>query len=234
MQRDVVNMSAERADRFEGRAKRQAERVIRKIIGIALLLAICMWAFIGWSLGLEFDAARAVGRTEAYNLTAAFSFELSAAIDAAGAALQRIEDAAKAVPSTATQADFQAALRREAAMAGKPVRIAGPDGQRVFSSLDPDSGPSDFSETAHFIAHRDRRSAGLSVDSYVKDAAGPFIHVSRRLEAADGHFAGEAMLLLPTRGLFTLIQQMEMGSGGLMAVVGPDGVVLAGYDQESS
>ncbi len=78
MQRDAVDISTERTDRFEARAKRQAWRVVRRIVGAALLLVLCMWVFIAWSLWSEYNAARALGRTAASNLSAALAMDLTA------------------------------------------------------------------------------------------------------------------------------------------------------------
>ena len=119
MQRDAIDTNAQRADRFETRAKRQAVRVIRKIVLGALFLVLSMWAFIAWSLWAEYNSAHAVGRTEGINLSAAFALELTHAMDAADAALAAIDQAVKFGPPVA-------ASRIPAGdVAMKPVRRCG-------------------------------------------------------------------------------------------------------------
>jgi two-component system cell cycle sensor histidine kinase PleC len=240
-------MNAERARRFDARAKRAAVRVIGKIVGTALLLAVCMWAFIAWSLWSEYRAANERGRIEGYNLTAAFASELTMTFDSISAALRVIDNNVKDAPPDT----HEAARLREAigAVAGPniDVTVAGPDGRLVFSTLHPDPGPLDFSQRRHFIAHRDNPIApppnatlpdttlpdtGLIVDPPPAGTAGKTIEVSRRLETADGRFAGEAMLLLQPGSLFTLNHEIDLGRRGMIVVAGTDGIVRAGFDRD--
>jgi two-component system cell cycle sensor histidine kinase PleC len=224
-------LDAESAERFEGRAKHQAVRVIAKIVGTALFLAVCMWTFIAWSLWSEYSAARVVGRTEGHNLSAAFASELALTFDRVSAALRVIDQDIEEAP--AGKFDPNRLSDEVAAVAGPDadVRIVGADGRMLFSTLRPDTGPIDFSRQSHFIIHRDDPAAGLIVDP-PPTAAGRTIEVSRRLEAADRSFAGEAMLLLKPRGLITLNREIDIGRRGMIVIVGDDGIVRAGFDRD--
>ena len=91
-------MNAERADRFAKRAQRHAMRMIGGIVSSAVFLAVCMWAFIAWSLCSEYGVARAHGRTEGYNLTAAFASELTMTFDQVSAALRIIDTDIRETP----------------------------------------------------------------------------------------------------------------------------------------
>jgi signal transduction histidine kinase len=235
MQRDTVDLNTERADRFEGRAKRQAWRVIRRIVGGALFLVLCMWVFIAWSLWFEYDAARGIGRTEGSNLSAALALDLTLALDDAALALQHVAEGIKKMEPGAAVAVIREQMGRDAAAisaSGRQVRIADADGRIVISTIAADPGPADVGRQSHFIAHRDGTADGMMVDPYIEDAAGLFIEFSRRLETADGVFAGEAMLLLKPAGLLTLHRQFDVGRRGMITITDTTGIVRAGYDLE--
>ena len=137
MQHHPADMNLEPADRFEARARRQTMRVIRKIVGIAVVLAVCMWLFIVWSLWSEDTVARSAGEKQSFNLAAAFASELTRTFDLAAAAFHLIDSNVKAHP-LGTGSDMENLLRAIAAVAkpGTGVRIAGPDGRLVLSSGD--------------------------------------------------------------------------------------------------
>jgi signal transduction histidine kinase len=232
-------MNPERADRFEGRARRQAARVIRKIVGIALFLALCMWLFIGWSLWTEYDVTRAVGRAQGYNLAAALASELSHNFDTIESGFRLIADEVKTSPPGAVgNARWERLARAVTAVVGPDtsIRIAGPNGQVLFSSAQSVASPAEIVAQPHYIAHRDDPSTGMIVDPPVVDPSGAItekrLEVSQRLETADGHFAGEAMLLLDPGRLLTLNRELDIGSRGMIVIAGIDGIVRAGYDRE--
>ena len=230
-------MSGERAYRYEERAKRQWLRVIRKIIGIALALVVGMWWFIGWSLWSESSAARAIGRTQGYNLTAAVASELTMTFDSINAALRLIDSDIKAIPAGNDSEHLRQAID---AVTGpdSEVRIVGPDGRLVYSShrfvagSTPEASVADFSHQTHFAAHRDDASVGLIVGSEFTQANQKVIAVSRRLNTADGQFAGEAILLLQPDNLITLNREVDIGRRGVIIVADIDGIILAGFDQD--
>jgi two-component system, cell cycle sensor histidine kinase PleC len=235
MQPYAVDVNRERAERLDGRARRQARRVMRRIIGAALGLVLCMWLFISWSLWSEYDGARASGWTEGANLSAALALDLTTVLDGAARALQRIDDGIKGLPQGASAGDVQAHLRQAAgaiAIAGAAVRIADPQGQVVASTLAPDRGPSDVRRQPHFIAHRDGPSDAMTIDPYVHDPAGPFVELSRRLESPDGHFAGEAILLLKPESLLTLHRELDIGRDGVIAISDTAGIVRGGFTRD--
>jgi signal transduction histidine kinase len=206
-------------------------RMMRVIVGVALSLAVCMWSFIGWSLWTEYNLARVVGRTQGYNLTAAFASELSQSFDSVSTAFRLIIEDSKANPPGASgTAGMERLAQAVVAVAGPDtgIRIAGPDGRLVFSSGQPADGLEDVGNQPHFIAHRDDPSAGLIVDP---PGAGKRVEVSRRLETADGRFAGEAMLLLDPGRLMALDREIDLGRRGMIVIAGIDGIVRAGYDR---
>jgi signal transduction histidine kinase len=211
--------------------------MISKIVSTAVTLAACMWAFIAWSMVSEYSAANRHGRTDGYNLTAAFASELTMTFDQVSAVLRVVDNDIKANPPDAPPPDapysdhLQQAID---AVAGPSagVRVAGPDGRLIFSTSHPDPGPADFSQRSHFLAHRGDPNAGLIVDAPPADATGKFIEVSRRLDTADGRFGGEVMLLLKPDSLVTLNRQIDLGRRGRVMIAGTDGIVRAGFDRD--
>ncbi len=208
-------------------------RVIRKIVGIAVVLAVCMWSFIALSLWSEYTVARSAGQKQGFNLTAAFASELTRTFDSVAAAFQLIDSNVKAHP-LGSGSDMENLLRAiiAAAKPGTGVRIAGPDGRLMFSSGALNSGLTDFSQQAHFISHRDNTSLLMSLDPLRPEVAGQALEVSRRLETADGQFAGEAMLFLKSENIITLNRQIDLGRRGMVLVLGVDWIVRAGYDRD--
>ena len=233
MQHHPADMNPEPADRFETRAKRQTMRVIRKIVGIAVVLTVCMWSFIAWSLWSEYTVAESAGQKQGFNLTAAFASELTRTFDSVAAAFRLIDSNVKMHP-LGTGSDMENLLRAivAAARPGTEVRIAGPDGRLVFSSGDSNSGLTDFSQQDHFISHRDNPSLSMTLDPLRPEAAGQALEVSCRLETADGQFAGEAMLFLKSANIIVLNRQIDLGLRGMVLVLGVDGIIRAGYDRD--
>jgi signal transduction histidine kinase len=232
MQLEQVTVSSHPAGEFERAATRQARHVSRMIVGVALSLAVLMWCFIAWSAWSEDIAARRNGRTQAYNLTAAFANELSMTLDAIEAEFGTIEAAIKASPpGTPAGAARLAAELRPVLARGCDVRIAGPDGRLLFSTQKPDTGSAGYSRRGHFVNHRDNPAAGMLLDR-PDPGTDDRIELSERLDAADGGFGGEVMLLLPAEDLIHLNRQIDIGRRGMLVIAGLDGIVRAGYERD--
>jgi signal transduction histidine kinase len=223
------------ASAFERTANAQALHFSRLIVGIACSLAICMWGFIAWSAWSEQRTARDNGWTQGYNLTAAVANELTRTFDAIDAEFRAIDTDFNTLPPDASARALRLALASpQPAGLFTDIRIANPDGHRVFSAQQQDQGPADYSRQPHFIAHRDSPKTGLLVDKPEAAASGAEnrIEVSERLDAPGGGFGGEAMLLLRAANLIYLNREIDIGNRGLIAIVGLDGTVLAGYDRD--
>jgi signal transduction histidine kinase len=226
--------AADRIDgQFEYEATRQSRRVTRVIVSVAAILAMCLWGFIALSLWSEYNVASTGGRTQGYNLTAALAGELSltfdridSEIDAVGTAVRSSEQARNA---SARLASLMPALIRVDA----DLRIIGPDGFLLISTVQPDPGPADYSDTPHFQEHRASQDLGLHIGQTVPGPSGkPRMEVSRRINTPDGRFAGEVVLLLKPDTLIRLNREIDIGGRGMVTIVGEDGVIRAGYDRD--
>jgi signal transduction histidine kinase len=196
-------------------------------------VALCIWGFIVWSTWLEGKVAQKNGRTQGYNLAIAVANELSLTFDGINTALNSLDTTLKAAPLTADTVR-RALARPELVRPGTAIRVIGPDGRLVFSTLQPDPDPGDGGRQAHFITHRDDPTAGLLVDPPAAGTAanGQRIEISGRLTAADGRFAGEVQFPPKAESLLHLVRQIDLGRRGAVLVVGIDGIVRAGYDRE--
>jgi signal transduction histidine kinase len=222
---------------FNGTATQQALRVSRQIVGTAVFLALCMWSFIGWSLWSEYNVSRATSRVQEFNLISAFSGELTLTFDSISGALRLIQNEIGAMPPSAPPDALQARLERatrDLPALALGIRVAGPDGRLLFSTFKADPGPADVGEKPSFISHRDDPNAGLIIDPPDPASEGPgrLITVSRRLETVDGHFAGEAILLMKPGNLINLQHEIDLGRRGMVVIAGADGVVLAGFARD--
>ena len=233
MKPDAVTIVQERADRFEGRAKRQAKRIIRKLVLIALALAMAMWVFIGWSQWSEYSVAEAGGRRQGSNLTAAAAIELTRNFDSVAAALRVVESAVRQLSPDLADADRRAEMRRIGATVVNPdigVQIADTDGHLIFASI-----PSaDVAGQRHFIAHRDNPSREMTVDPPFGPEGDKRMQISQRLDTQDGGFAGEVILLVRPASLLQLFQDVDVGRRGMATISSADGIVQAGFNAEHS
>jgi len=219
---------------FKGTAREQAYRTTRQIVGTAGILALSMWCFIAWSWRSEYRMSEAAGRTQEFNLIAAFANELTLTFDSVSGALQLVQNEVGAMPPSAEmQARLQQAIRGVTDPT-RDVRVIGPGGKLLFSTLHPDPGSADVSGQADFIRLRDNPNASLIINasSPAAKAAGRMITVRRRLENADGSFAGETILLMKPGSLVGLRHEIDLGRRGTVVVAGADGVILAGFNRE--
>ena len=222
---------------FKGTATEQAYRVTRQIVGTAGILALCMWVFIAWSWRSEYIMSRAAGRIQEFNLIAAFADELTLTFDSVCGALQLVQNEVGDMPPSASTAEVRARLAQAIRGVTDPtrgIRVVGPDGKLVFSTLHPDPGPTDVSGEADFIRLRDDPNAGLMINSSGPTAKGTdrMITIRRRLQTANESFAGEAILLMKPGSLIGLRHEIDLGRRGTVVVAGTDGVILAGFDRE--
>jgi len=232
MQLEQVIVTSHPAGEFERMETRQALRVSRMIAGLALSLAVLMWCLIAWSIWSEDEAARETGRIQAHNLTAAFAGELSTTLDAIAAEFRTIEAAIKAAPpGTPAGAAHLAEEVRRILPPGADVRIAGPDGRLLFSTQAPGQGSAGDNRRRDFVLHRDAPASGLMFDR-PDPGEDKRIELSQRLDAADGSFGGEILLLLPPATLIHLNREIDIGRRGMLVIASLDGIVRAGYDRD--
>lgn len=206
----------------------QAHRVSWQIAGTALFLGLCMWSFIAWSLWSEYSQARATAQTQERNLIAALAGELTLTFNAISGTLKWVQDEIDAAPPATRWAGHGKDIRGLTDPA-RDIRVVGPDGKLLFSTLTPD--PSNVSLPAHFTSHRDDPTDELRVDLEGSGLETKVV-ISKRLRNPDGGFAGEAAVLAKPASLLTLHREIDLGRRGLVVVADAKGTILAGFDQD--
>ena len=97
---------------------------------------------------------------------------------------------------------------------------------------DTDSFPAadfNFADRPYFLAHRDRRAAGLYIGAPVQSRTRNvwFISVSRRLSHPDGSFAGVVVAAVEPMALTRFYDSLNVGRTGAVALFLEDGPLLA-------
>ncbi|WP_201212676.1 response regulator [Rhodocyclus purpureus] len=89
----------------------------------------------------------------------------------------------------------------------------------------------DLSDREHFITARDDPAAGLIINGpiFSRISARWVLILARRLEHADGSFAGVVYASLETEKLGELLSQLELGSGGMAALRSADMALIARF-----
>ena len=107
--------------------------------------------------------------------------------------------------------------------------IAGADGFVRQSSLGPLSAPVQVADRAHFKFHHDNAQDELyiSVPLIGHISRKPTIEFTRRLSKPDGTFDGVVASALDVQKLEDFFSSLEIGHGGVVSLVGLDGVVRA-------
>ena len=217
------------------RANRHTRRIIRKIVGIAVLLAALMWLFIGGLIWSERQSALQHGLVNGRNLAAAFAVELTHTLDhiagAMDAIIQRMPIDAEGRPRVAELDQWV----NDFALLGKPAKyfgLIGPDGKLIFSNNPIKTGPNGSSainlgDREHFRIHVQHPDNGLhiSVPLAGRIAEGKMLYFSKRIEAHDGTFRGVLVFLVPPVELTRMQERIDLGQRGALAVVGIDDIV---------
>jgi two-component system, sensor histidine kinase len=104
--------------------------------------------------------------------------------------------------------------------------IIGPDGYMVASSI-VGAERLDLSDREHFRAHADRKVEGLFVSKPIvgRVSGRATIQMSRRIENSDGSFGGVVVMSVDPSYLAGFYGSIDLGAGGLILLVGTDGVV---------
>lgn len=88
----------------------------------------------------------------------------------------------------------------------------------------------DFSDRDYFIVHRDHANLGLYISAVYKArsrAGVEAIALSRRMNRADGTFAGTALVAIDLDYFKQLLGKLDVGPRGITAIVRTDGTLVA-------
>jgi PAS domain S-box-containing protein len=129
------------------------------------------------------------------------------------------------------QADRIATMRDRRDLVPGAISVAwiGAGGNLVLDSETRGMASGDFSAQPYFAAHRARADLGLYVSPPAYDRARNLwtIGLSRRLEGADGAFAGVVVLMLDAGFFNAYYASLDVGSGAAISLSRADGLLLA-------
>ena len=105
--------------------------------------------------------------------------------------------------------------------------IIGPDGVRKFSSLRPVQMQADVSDFDSFSVHTKSKTDELYIsEPRISRISGmDLIQLTRPIFAPDGSFAGIIAASLDVRALQTFYSAIDLGPGGVISLVGFDGII---------
>jgi diguanylate cyclase (GGDEF)-like protein len=103
------------------------------------------------------------------------------------------------------------------------------DGNAIVKSLKPDPTGLNYSERGYFKFHASHPDRGPFVGARIKSKIdGSYnVTVTRRLNDADGSFAGVVVTSVSMQAFQRLFDQMQARSGGVIALLSEDGTILA-------
>ena len=109
------------------------------------------------------------------------------------------------------------------------VSLTGPDGIVRLSSLGPVRSTVDIRDREPFLVHTNSTTDDLYISqpSVGQISGKPSIQMTRRIFASDGSFAGVIGASLDVAELERFYSSIDIGPGGVVALVGFDGVVRA-------
>ena len=193
----------------------------------ALSLLALLWSFELASTRTERVMAQGDAEADVANLALSVDWQLDRQLQSIDHLMQ---DAAAQWRADAGQLD-PAGWRRPVAKLHDPslaLFLVNAQG-RVVSSTRREMLGADFAQRRIFQATRDSPRSGLSVVPSINwRTTGRWdIELSRRLEDADGRFGGIVVAAYDPWSLTNVLEQVDLGPRGLIALVGDDGAIRA-------
>ncbi|MDR3497020.1 MAG: histidine kinase dimerization/phospho-acceptor domain-containing protein, partial [Ancalomicrobiaceae bacterium] len=109
------------------------------------------------------------------------------------------------------------------------IALIGPDGRLMASNVARKVDPVDLSDREHFRVHLNSTADTLFISKPVLGrASGKWtVQLTRRMSKPDGSFAGVIVASLDPYHLSKFIEQIDLGQGGTITLLGTDGVIRA-------
>lgn len=209
-------------------SKSRHSLVIQLGIALATLVLIAAtWIFTLVSMDTEEREARGRVEGSASNLALSVEWQLNRQLQSIDETMQNLAADWKADP---IHFDPNAWRRRSGLLADISAQIFLLDTQGyVMAATRPDLMGLDMSQSDYFTAQRSGRAKGLFVGPAIhwKTTGRWEINLSRRLVSNDGAFAGVITVSYDPWALTNLLEQVDLGSRGLIALVGSDGAIRA-------
>jgi signal transduction histidine kinase/FixJ family two-component response regulator/HPt (histidine-containing phosphotransfer) domain-containing protein len=197
------------------------------ILLAALVLVGLTWGFTLVSVDTEEREARVHAEGNVANLSRALEWQLNRQLLAIDQTLQILAAEWRNDPIKFDPAIWK---KRSTLLGDISLQVYVLDSQGfVISSTRPDLLGLDMSDRDYFQAQRASKRTGLFVGPAIRwKATGRWeINLSRRLDRDDGLFAGAMVVTYDPWALTSMLEQVDLGSRGLIALLGSDGAIRA-------
>ena len=205
-------------------------RLCRHIVLYSALVIVAIANIVALVAFQLRQSALDAGRANAANFSAAFEEQAERVLDSVAARMERVK---RHIETDGDKFDVSQWTRLAPELASQPIQAAviGPDGRLRAGALENPPGRADFSAEDYFQAQRDNPNAKLFFGKPVSggDSNRAAIQLTRRLEKPGGDFAGVLVFSLDPDFLISLYRSIDLGSHGIMALVGLDTNVRAAH-----
>ncbi|MGE6994759.1 sensor domain-containing diguanylate cyclase [Pseudomonas sp. NPDC047961] len=209
--------------------RRRSTEAQAGLVVVAALLAtlVPMWAILNAWLKHESELVEQAARNDAMNLAIAFEEHVHSVVRYADALIQDVREELVKDPD-AFQAIAKTKLPRYETLVGQ-LALIDAEGWLVGSSLDPLAKKVDLSDREHFRVHRDNLGQDqLFVSKPILGRVSGIWSIQlTRPVSKDGKFSGVVVLSIPVTFFTDFYKQINIGSHGLIALVGLDRVPRA-------
>lgn len=200
------------------------------VAAFGIFVLALLWLGLVWDLGRERNRVLTQAEADNANLARAFQEHIQRTVVGLDQALLYIKSAFEDDPASFRLKEMVA---RSAILRNVSVQLAliGPDGVLADSTVVGFSAI-DLSDREHFRVHQNGPNDRLFISKPVLGrASGKWsIQLTRRLDRADGSFAGVVVLSLDPQYLSDFYGSIDVGSKGAILLVGRDGIVRAASD----
>ncbi|HTY65710.1 MAG TPA: PAS-domain containing protein [Alphaproteobacteria bacterium] len=234
----VAARDASRGERIRDTPRRlDPQRQIALFGGLVIAIIIGLAAGFLWHLR---TATLNAARRDMSNLGAVLAEQTTQTIRSADLVLDSINERLRLLDaaSRADQHVLHAMLQRRLAEVrqAKFADIVGADGTILASSRADPAPAIPLTNLPWFIYHRDHPAGGLVIADPARSRTDGewLIMLSRRLDAADGSFAGVLVLALDPAYFETVYKAATMSDGTAITLSRRDGVMLARYPRDDN
>jgi signal transduction histidine kinase len=228
-QQDRLQTVRARADDEPVPAAASASRRLRTgAVAFALLAYGFMWTNFFVTVHVEDGRAVEAAYRDSGNLTRAFAEHVTSILGALDQSLREMVRDDEQAPASF---DLAAAASRHVALPDAVVhaRLIAADGRVLASAPSDPAAPASFADREEFRVHAAGDGGALFIGRPGVDTATGrgSIHLTRRIDGPGGTFAGVMVLSLDPRYLTDFYRTIDIGSQGVISVVGRDGIVRA-------
>jgi hypothetical protein len=212
---------------------RQSGRMLKRRIAAfsaSIIVAIC--ALVTEVVIRERSTALKNASSDAANLSAGFEAHARGTLHRVVGALEVLKQRIEKGGQNFSLADWKNQVP-ELSNPAVQISVLGRDGKLIATSaMHNFNQPVDLSDREHFRVHRDNANVGVFIGRPIQARIthqGIMVPVTKRLNTADGEFAGVLLFSLDPEYLVSFQRGVNLGETGSLDVMGTDGFMRARY-----